>query len=141
MVRKSPYLVLQPKVLYTLAAAILVLCGLHRPWRLLSLFSGKGLTCAVVLAVASFVVATLVHELGQLCFRGTGGPWFTRRAAVPFLLVAVVGINTMLPALDRVVFTLTKTGPFLSTAGAVYVLVALELVWIALLEQLVGADP
>jgi hypothetical protein len=107
---------------------------------LFSLFSGKGLTCEVVLAVAALVVAAFVHELGQLCFRRIGGPWFTRAAAVPFLLVAIVGINTVLPVLDRAVFMLTKMGPFLSTAASVYVLVAMQLAWIALLEQLAGAD-
>lgn len=134
MLRKSPYLLLRPKVLFTMAAAILLACAIHRPWRLLFVFSGKGLTCAMVFIVAGLVIGAIVHELGQFCLRTNVSPWYTRRAAAVFLLVAMIGINALLPIIDRMVFAVIGTGPFLSSATSAYVLIAFELVWVALLE-------
>ena len=134
ILRKSPYMLLRPKVLFTLAAAILLICAIRRPWRLLFIFSGKGLTYTLVFVVAGLLIGAVVHELGQFCFRTKGSPWYTRRAAAVFLLVAMIGINTLLPIVDRMAFAVIRTGPFLSSADSAYVLIALELVWVALLE-------
>jgi isoprenylcysteine carboxyl methyltransferase (ICMT) family protein YpbQ len=127
-------MLLRPKVLFTLAAAILLICAIRRPWRLLFIFSGKGLTYTLVFVVAGLLIGAVVHELGQFCFRTKGSPWYTRRAAAVFLIVALMGINTLLPIVDRMAFAVIRTGPFLSSADSAYVLIALELIWVALLE-------
>jgi len=134
MLRKSPYLLLRPKVLFTVAAVILLVCAAHRPWRLLFIFSGKGLTYTLVFVVAGLLIGAMVHELGQFCFRTNVSPWYTRRAAAIFLIVALMGINALLPIVDRMAFAVIGTGPFLSSAASGYVLIAFELVWVAMLE-------
>jgi len=134
MPRRDPYLLLRPKVLFTLATVILAACAIHRPWRLLLIFSGKGLTRVVVLVVAGLLIAALVHELGRVCLRTKGSPWYTRRAAPIFLLAALIGINALLPTVDRIAFAAVGTGPFLSSAAAANALIGIELIWFAVLE-------
>ena len=131
---RKPCLLLRPKVLYALAAVILVLCAIHRPWRLLLIFWGKGLTRAVVLVIAGLVIAALIHMLGQACLRTRSGPWYTQWAAVVFLPVALIVINAALPTVDRIAFAVIGAGPFLSSSAAANALIAIELIGIALLE-------
>jgi len=134
MLHKRPCLLLQRKVLLTLAAAILLACAINRPWRLLLVFSSKGLTSIVVLVIAGLLVAVLVHELAQVCFRSRSGPWYTRRGATVFVLVLLIGVNLLLPVADHLVLKVGGVGPFLSSAATAYALIAAELIWIALLE-------
>jgi hypothetical protein len=131
---RRPCLLLRPRILYALAIAILVLCAAHRPWRLLFIFSGKGLTRAVVLVIVGFVIAALIHLFGQACLRTRSGPWYTRWTAVLYLPVALIGINAVLPVVDRIASALTGAGPFLASAAAANALIAIELIGIALLE-------
>jgi hypothetical protein len=120
--------------LYALAAVILVLCAIHRPWRLLLIFWGKGLTRAVVLVIAGLVIAALIHMLGQACLRTKSGPWYTRWTAVVFLPVALIVIHALLPTVDRIAFAFTGAGPFLPSAAEANALVAIVLIGVALLE-------
>ena len=71
---------------------------------------------------------------GQACLRTRSSPWHTRWTAVVFLPVALIGINTLFSAVDRIAFTLTGAGPFLSSAAAANLLIARELIGVALLE-------
>jgi hypothetical protein len=50
------------------------------------------------------------------------------------LLVAFVAVNVAVRAADRLAFEVLGTGPFLASTAAAYVLIALELIWIALLR-------
>jgi hypothetical protein len=131
---RKPCLLLRPTVLYKLAGVILALCAIHRPWRLLFIFSGKGLTRVVVLVIAGLMIAALIHVLGQVCLHSKSGPWFTQWTAVLYLPVVLIVINTLLPTVDRIALALTGAGPFLSSAAAANALIAVELIGIALLE-------
>jgi hypothetical protein len=51
-----------------------------------------------------------------------------------FLIIVLVGANALLQVADDLLFKAVGVGPFLSSAVTVYALVAIELVWIALLE-------
>lgn len=122
---------LRRKVLFTLAGAIVLACAVSSPLRFVFLLCGEKL---VALVIGGFLAAAVVRGLLPICFRAKGRPWHTRWTAPVFLLVALVAVNVALRAADRLAFEVFGTGPFLSSATAAYVLIALELIWIAVLR-------
>jgi len=128
---RKPRGLLRRKILFTLAGAILIACAISSPLAFVLLLCGEKL---VALVIAGFLVAATVRMLGPVCLGAKGSVWHTRWAAPIFLLVALVAVNTALRIVDRLGFAVLGTGPFLSSAAAGYVLIALELVWIAVLR-------
>lgn len=122
------------KALFLLACILLLLALAHRPWMLLFAFSAKGLTNSVVFVVVGLVAVIAVHELAHFILRGRGGPWIGRRWALIFLPIALVCINALLSVVDKLAGRTLGVGPFLSSNTAMYMLTAVELMWIALLE-------
>jgi len=122
------------KALFMLACILLVVAMAHRPWMLLFAFSAKGLTSTLVLVVGAIVGVTTIHELAQLALRSRGEPWYTRRGSLVFLPVALLCINALFSAADNLVSKTFGMGPFLSSNTAMCILIAVELMWIALLE-------
>lgn len=122
---------LRRKVLFTLAGAILLACAISSPLSFLFLLCTDKF---VALVIVGFLVAATVRILAPVCFATKGGVWHTRWTAPVFLLVALVAVNVALRAADRLAFEVFGTGPFLSSTAAAYVLIALELIWIAVLR-------
>ena len=128
---RRPCWVLQRKVLLTLAVAILVACAISSPLSFAFLLAGDTL---VVLVVVGFVVAAFVRVLALVCLGAKFNRWHTRGIAPVFVLVALIVINALLRMADPIASKILGSRPFLSSAAAVYVLVALELVWLAFLR-------
>lgn len=128
---RRPCWVLQRKVLLTLAIAILAACAISSPLSLVFLLAGDSF---VVLVAVGFVVAALVRVLAPVCLGAKFSRWHTRGIAPVFVLVALVAANALLRTIDPIASQILGSGPFLSSATAVYVVVALELVWLALLR-------
>jgi len=131
VVPRRPHLLLRRKVLFTLAGAILLACAISCPLSFLFLLCTDKF---VALVIVGFLVAATVRVLAPVCFATKSGVWHTRRASPVFLLVAFVAVNVAVRAADRLAFEVLGTGPFLASAAAAYVLIALELIWIALLR-------
>ena len=117
-----------------LAGILLVVVLAHRPWILLLAFSGKGLTKTVLLVVAGLTAVIAIHELAQFVLRGRGEPWYSRRGALIFLPAALLCMNALLSIVDNLASRIFGIGPFLSSNAAMCMLVAVELLWIILLE-------
>ncbi len=131
VVPRRPHFLLRRKVLFTLAGAILLACAISSPLSLLFLLCSDRF---VALVIAGFLVAATVRILAPVCFAAKGGVWHTRWAAPIFLLVALVGVNIALRAADRLAFEMLGMGPFLSSTAAPSILIAIQLVSIALLR-------
>jgi len=122
------------KALFMLACILLVVAAAHRPWIVLSAFSDKGFTKIVILVVAGLAAVIAIHELAQSVLRGRGEPWYARRGALIFLPAAVLCINAIFSIADNLAFKIFGIGPFLSSNSVMCMLIAVELLGIALLE-------
>jgi hypothetical protein len=125
---------LRRKTLFMLGCILMVVGVAHRPWMLLLAFSTKGLTNTLVLVVVGLVAVIIIHEFAQLVLRGRGEPWYIRRGSLIFLPIVLGCLNALLSVADHVASKLFDIGPFLSSHAAMCMLIAVELIWIALLE-------
>ena len=122
------------RALFMLGCILLVVAAAHRPWMLLFAFRAKGLTNTLVLVVGALVAVITIHEFAQLVLRGRGEPWYTRRGSLLFLPVALLCMNALFRVADNLASKTFGMGPFLSSNAAMCVLIAVELMWITLLE-------
>lgn len=129
--RTTPHCLLRRKTLLILAFSILLAGAVLRPWSFILLLRSRGF---IAVLAAGLLAGALVRELAAVCLGTKGRLWYTRWAAPVFLLAAFVAVNIALHAADRLAFAVLGTGPFLASAVAAYVLIALELIWIALLR-------
>jgi hypothetical protein len=126
--RTIPHFLLRRKTLLILAFSILLAGAVLRPWSFILLLRSRGF---IAVLVAGLLAGALVRELAAVCLGTKGRLWYTRWAAPVFLLAALVAVNTAVHAADRLAHQVLGTGPFLSSGAAAYVLIALELLWIA----------
>jgi len=128
---KRPHRLLRRKTLFTLAGVILLACAISSPLSFIFVLCGDKL---VALVITAFLVVAVVRVLVPVFFRTRGRAWHTRLTAPLFLFVSLVGVNLVVLAADRLAHEVLGTGLFLSSAAAVYVLIGLELMWIAVLR-------
>lgn len=128
---RRPHWLLRRKVLLTLAVAILLACAVRRPLGFVLLLRHRRL---VTVVIAGFAVAALVRELATVCLRSKGCPWHAQRVAPLFLFVALVGINALLPVADRMAVALLGIGPLVTSDMVAHVLIASQLIWLAVLR-------
>jgi hypothetical protein len=105
-------------------------CAISSPLSLMFLLCSDRL---IVLVIAGFLIAAAVRASVPVCLATKKRLWHTRWPAPVLMLVVLVAINITLRVADRLALQVLGTGPFLSSAAAPYVLIALELIWIALL--------
>jgi len=117
-----------------LACTLLVVAAAHRPWMLLFAFSAEGLTNTLVLLVVGLVAVIAIHEFAQFVLHSQGEPWYTRRGSLIFLPVVLLCMNAVFCAADNLVSKTFGMGPFLASNAAMCTLIAVELMWIVLLE-------
>jgi len=127
----APHFLLRRKMLFTLAIVILLAGAAIRPLSFVFLLWGR--KCIAVL-VAGLLIGALVRELAAVCLGTKGRLWYTRRIAPFFVLALLVAIHTALPIADRLVTRVFGIEPFFSSAASVHVLVAIELMTMALLR-------
>jgi hypothetical protein len=119
-------------VLFTLAGMILLACAISSPLRFVLLLSSDKL---VFLTVAAFIIAVAARGLTTIFIPTDARPWYARTMAPFFLLVALAGVNAVLNIAEQIAFKVFGVDPFMPSAIARYVLLSLELVWIALLSK------
>jgi len=133
---KRPHRLLRRKTLLALAGVILLACAISRPLSFIFVLCGDKF---VALVIAAFLIVAAIRVLvpvffRTIFFRTRGRAWHTRLTAPLFLFVSLVGVNLVVLAADRLAQEVLGTGLFLSSAAAVYVLIGLELMWIAVLR-------
>lgn|GEM_PF-1848734 len=134
MARNTTDTFFRRKALFMLACILLAVVLAHRPWMLLLAFSGKGISKTVLLVVVGLAAVIAIHELAQFVLRGRGEPWYSRRGASIFLPAALLCINALLSIADNLASKIFGIGPFLSSNAVMCMLIAVELMWIVLLE-------
>ena len=88
----------------------------------------------LVLIVGALIGVIAIHELAQFVLRSQGEPWYVRRGTLIFLPIALLCLNAIFSIADQLVFKSFGTAPFLPSQTAMCILVATDLMWIALLE-------
>ena len=131
MFRTTPHFLLRSKTLLILACLILLAGAVLKPLSFVLLLRGRRF---IAVLVAGLLVGTLVRELAVVCLGTKGRLWYTRWAAPVFLLVALAAINSLFPIADLALVKMFGTGPFFSSPAAAHVVIAMELVTIALLR-------
>jgi len=129
--RTRPHFLLRRKVLLALAIVILVLGAVFHPLSFVGLLWARTLFLVIV---AAFVVAAGVQQVAATCLGTKGRLWYTRPIAPLFLLLVLALMHALLPMGDCLVARAFGVGPFLSSSVAGHSLLALELMWIALLR-------
>ena len=116
------------------AGIFLLIAFINKPWILLSFLTPKGLTSTALLAFAGLFSAIGIHEIAQIILRGPGEPWYARRGALVFLPVVIILVNALFGMLDKFAHNVAGIGPILTSQAVLYEFIAMELLWIVLLE-------
>ena len=122
------------KTLFTLGFVLMGIAIAHRPWLIFFAFSAKGLTNTLVLMVAALVGIIVIHELAQRVLRSQGKPWYIQRGSLLFLPISLLCLNILFRVTDQFISKTFGMVPFLPSQSAMCMVVAAELMWIALLE-------
>ena len=88
----------------------------------------------LVLIVGALIGVIAIHELAQFVLRSQGEPWYVRQVTLIFLPIALLRLNTIFSISDQLVCKSFGIAPFLPSQTAMCILIATELMWIALLE-------
>jgi hypothetical protein len=129
--RTDPHFLLRRKTLLTLACFILLVGAVFRPLSFVWLLWRRKF---IAVLVAGLLAGALVREVAAVCLGTKGRLWYTRWEAPAFVLLAIVAVNVAAHVADRLVFKVVGMGPFLSSAAATHVLIAFELIGIAVLR-------
>jgi len=88
-----------------LAVAIFLLLAFVMDFRLLTcLFSRQGLVAQSLIVIGCFAYAYGVRLAAGDCTRGPGDPWYTRKGAPLFLVLATFGVSLPMEAVIEFLF-------------------------------------
>lgn len=93
-----------------------------------------GVVTASFLVIAAFLAAKGIRRLADIFFRGSARPWYGRPGVVIFLCIILPCINVVFIIIDNLFFNITAIGEVTGQQVRMFVFMALELLWIALLE-------
>jgi len=117
------------------AAVVFLLIACFIDPGLLQRFSCQaGIVTAAFLVIAAFLAAKGIRRLADVFFRGSASPWYGRAGVVVFLCIILPCANVVFIIIDNVFFDITAIGHVTSQQVRMFVFMALELLWIALLE-------
>lgn len=116
------------------AAVFLLIAGFVDPGILHRFACQIGVVTAAFLVIASFLAAKGIRRLADVFFRGSARPWYGRAGVVVFLCIILPCVNVLFIIIDNLFFDITVIGQVTSQNVRMLLFVALELLWIALLE-------
>ena len=116
------------------AGIVMLLAIICRPALLLFCFSLREFLNTTILVVVAFFAAVSVDEWAESILRSPGDPWYVRKGATLFLLLATLFMTTIVAVVGNWTFKAIGSGPLMSQNGAVLEFIALQLLWIVLLE-------
>ena len=106
-------------------------CAITHPLQFLFMLRGR----LIALVIAACVIAISVHTLANTLFQAKTAQRRTGATSFVFLFVALVVIEVLFRVADRFVSDVLGTERFLPSATVAYTLLALELLWIAVLDR------
>ena len=116
------------------AVVFLLIAGFLDP-ELLHRFSCQaGIVTAAFLVIAAFLAAKGIRRLADVFFRGSARPWFACSGVVVFLCIILPCINIVFIIIDNMFFDIMAIGHVTAQQVRMFVFMALELLWIAMLE-------
>ena len=116
------------------AGIVMLIAIICRPAILLFCFSARELLNNTILVVVAFFAAISIDEWAQSFLRSPVDPWYIRRGATIFLFLALLVMTTIVVFVGNWTFKAIGSGPLMSQNGAVLEFIALQLLWIVLLE-------
>jgi hypothetical protein len=116
------------------AAIFLLIAGFIDPGILHRFACQAGIVTAAFLVIAGFLAAKGIHKLADVFFRGSARPWYGRAGVVVFLCIILPCANVLFIIIDNMFFDITAIGHVAGQQVRMFVFMALELLWIALLE-------
>ena len=116
------------------AAVFLLIAGFLDPGILYRFACQVGIVTAAFLIIAAFLAAKCIRKLADVFFRGSARPWYGRAGVVVFLCIILPCVNVFFVIIDNLFFNITAIGHVTGQQVRMFVFMALELLWIALLE-------
>ncbi len=116
------------------AAVFLLVAGFVDPGILHRFSCQAGIVTAAFLVIAAFLAAKGIRRLADVFFRGSASPWFARSGVVIFLCIILSCANVVFIIIDNMFFDITAIGHVASQQARMFIFMALELLWIAMLE-------
>lgn len=116
------------------AAVFLLIAGFIDPGILHRFACQAGIVTAAFLVIAAFLAAKGIRKLADVFFRGPARPWYGRSGVVVFLCIILPCINIVFIIIDNMFFDITAIGQVTGQQVRMFVFMATELLWIALLE-------
>ena len=116
------------------AAIFLLIAGSIDPGILHRFACQTGIATVAFLVVAGFLAAKGIRKLADVFFRGSARPWYGRAGIVVFLCIVLPCVNVVFVIIDNLFFNITAIGHVTCQPVRMFVFMALELLWIALLE-------
>ena len=116
------------------AALFLLIAGFLDPRIVYRLACQAGIVTMAFTLICAFVAAKGIRKLADVFFRGSARPWYARPGVVVFLCVVLPCINVLFIMIDNMFFNITAMGEVTTQQVRMFGFMALELLWIALLE-------
>jgi hypothetical protein len=112
----------------------LLIAGFVDPGILHRFSCQTGIVAAAFPVIAAFLDVKGIRRLADVFFRGSASPLYVRSGMVVFLCIILPCINIVFIIIDNMFFDITAIGQVTAQQFRMFVFMALELPWIALLE-------
>jgi len=116
------------------AAIFLLIAGFSDPAILHRFACQAGIVTAAFLVIAAFLAAKGIRKLANVFFRGSARPWYGKAGIVVFLCIVLPCVNVVFIIIDNLFFNITAIGHVTGQTVRMFVFMAIELLWIAVLE-------
>jgi hypothetical protein len=116
------------------AVVFLLIAGFIDPGILHRFACQVGVINAAFLVIAAFLAAKGIRRLADVFFGGSARPWYGRAGVVVFLCIILPCINVVFIIIDNMFFNITAIGQVAGQSVRMFVFMAFELLWIAMLE-------
>ena len=93
-----------------------------------------GIVTEAFLVIADFFAAKGIGRLADVFFRGSTRPWYGRAGIVVFLCIVLPCVNVVFIIIDNLFFNIMAIGHITGQPIRMFIFMALELLWIAVLE-------
>lgn len=116
------------------AVVFLLVAGFIDPGLLHRFSCQVGIVTAAFLVIAAFLAAKGIRRLAEVFFRGSARPWYGRSGIVVFLCIVLPCVNVLFIIIDNLFFNIAAIGQVAAQQVRMFIFMALELLWIAVLE-------
>ena len=93
-----------------------------------------GIITIAFLIICAFLAAKGIGKLAEVFFRGAVRPWYARPGVVVFLCIILPCVNILFIWMDNMFIDIRAMGQVISQPVRMFMFMALELLWIAVLE-------